>query len=76
MEPPIEPGIEPLSRRGFLALAALAPLEASGAASPLVQAAGSGSLFVCMHEASADGFDFKTAMEGWAKAGIRPWSRR
>ena len=31
----------------------------------------SGSMFVCMHEASSDRFDFKTAMEGYAKAGIR-----
>ena len=30
-----------------------------------------GELFVCMHEATSDKFDFKTAMEGWAKAGIR-----
>ena len=30
-----------------------------------------GSLFVCMHEATSDKFDFKPAMEGWAKAGIR-----
>jgi sugar phosphate isomerase/epimerase len=30
-----------------------------------------GALTVCMHQASADKFDFRTAMEGWAKAGIR-----
>jgi sugar phosphate isomerase/epimerase len=30
-----------------------------------------GSLFVCMHEASSDRFDFRAAMEGYAKAGIR-----
>jgi 2-keto-myo-inositol isomerase len=28
-------------------------------------------MFVCMHEASSDRFDFKTAMEGYAKAGVR-----
>ena len=56
--------MESLSRRGFLALAALAPLETSGAAAPVAQAAGSGSLFVCMHEASSDRFDFRAAMEG------------
>lgn len=27
--------------------------------------------FVCMHEASSERFDFKTAMQGYAKAGIR-----
>src|SRR5258707_3628343 len=30
-----------------------------------------GTMFVCMHEASSDRFDFKTAMEGYAKAGIK-----
>lgn len=28
-------------------------------------------MFVCMHEASSDRFDFKTAMEGYARAGVR-----
>src|SRR5439155_13622842 len=55
--------MEPVNRREFIAVAALAPL---------VQAARpAGSMFVCMHEASSDRFDFKAAMEGWAKAGIR-----
>jgi 2-keto-myo-inositol isomerase len=54
--------VEPLDRRAFLALAA---------ATPLMQAPRSASMFVCMHEASSDRFDFKTAMEGYAKAGIR-----
>ena len=36
-----------------------------------MQATRPGSMFVCMHEASSDRFDFKTAMEGYAKAGIR-----
>lgn len=36
-----------------------------------MQAERPGSLFVCMHEASSDRFDFRTAMEGYAKAGIR-----
>jgi 2-keto-myo-inositol isomerase len=60
---PTETPTERLSRRGFLALAAVA--------SPLLQTPASGSLFVCMHEASSDRFDFKSAMEGYAKAGIR-----
>ena len=56
--------MEPLNRREFMAMAA---------APPLIQATqpGSGSMFVCMHEASSARFDFKTAMEGYAKAGIR-----
>jgi hypothetical protein len=32
---------------------------------------GTTSMFVCMHEASSARYDFKTAMEGYAKAGIR-----
>lgn len=53
-----------LNRREFLVVAAAVP--------PLIQTpAASGSLFVCMHEISSDSFDFKTAMEGYAKAGIR-----
>src|SRR5256712_10098914 len=32
---------------------------------------GTRAMFVCMHEASSARYDFKTAMEGYAKAGIR-----
>jgi 2-keto-myo-inositol isomerase len=61
--------MEPVDRRMFLALAAAVP--------PLTQAVmqaqtpPAGGMFVCMHEASADKFDFKAAMEGWAKGGIK-----
>ena len=61
--------MEPVDRRKFIALAAAVP--------PLMQVtqataqAQTGGMFVCMHEASADKFDFKTAMEGWSKAGIK-----
>jgi 2-keto-myo-inositol isomerase len=41
------------------------------AAPALIQTARPGSMFVCVHEASSDRFDFRTAMEGYAKAGIR-----
>src|SRR6266699_6343776 len=51
-----------LNRREFVALAA---------APALMQAKGPGSIVVCMHEASSDRFDFRTAMEGYARAGIR-----
>jgi sugar phosphate isomerase/epimerase len=51
-----------LTRREFVSLAA-APV--------LLQTIRPGSMFVCMHEASSDRFDFRTAMEGYAKAGIR-----
>ena len=66
-----------LNRRDFLALAAVplllprdAPLQAQrGAPSPPPRL-GSG-LTVCMHEASSERFDFRAAMEGYAKAGVR-----
>ena len=51
-----------MNRREFVALAAVPAL---------LQTRPSGSLTLCMHEASSDRFDFRTAMEGYAKAGIR-----
>ena len=57
--------MDALNRRDFLALAALPPLMA------LEQPGRSGSMFVCMHETSSERFDFKTAMEGYTKAGIK-----
>ena len=60
-----------LNRRQFFALAAApALLQVAGKAAPK-KAGGPSRLTVCMHEASADKFDFRTAMEGWAKAGIK-----
>jgi len=41
------------------------------AAPALLQPPAPRSLVVCMHEASSDRFDFRTAMEGYARAGIR-----
>jgi len=52
-----------VNRREFVALAAGAPM--------LAQAGGPQKLVVCMHEVSSNGFDFRTAMEGYSKAGIR-----
>src|SRR5258708_1030195 len=54
--------MEGVNRREFLAAAAV---------SPLMQTTRPGSVFVCMHEASYDRFDFRTAMEGSARACIR-----
>jgi 2-keto-myo-inositol isomerase len=51
-----------LNRREFVALAAVPAVA---------QTTRTGSLVVCMHEISSDRFDFRTAMEGYAKAGIR-----
>jgi sugar phosphate isomerase/epimerase len=62
-----------LTRRDFLAVAAapmLLPLQAQrGTASPPPRLGS--RLTVCMHEASSERFDFRAAMEGYAKAGIR-----
>jgi 2-keto-myo-inositol isomerase len=55
-----------LTRRDFVALAAV-PVLLQNQSKP----APPGRMFVCMHEASSDRFDFRAAMEGWAKAGIR-----
>src|SRR5260370_3967005 len=55
--------MEPVNRREFVAIAAVTRRRQT--------AKSTGPMFVCMHEASSDGFDFKTAMEGWARAGIR-----
>jgi len=56
-----------LSRRNFLAMAALPLLSSSLKSSA---ADGSGML-VSMHEITSISFDFRTAMEGYARAGIR-----
>jgi 2-keto-myo-inositol isomerase len=66
-----------LNRRDFIALAAVPVLlpqrdvlaQASKATTPPPRL-GSG-LTVCMHEASSERFDFRQAMEGYAKAGVR-----
>ena len=52
-------------RRAFLKLAA------ATAALPALAEAAHPVLFVCINETSSDGIDFRTAMEGYAKAGIR-----
>src|SRR5881409_671546 len=51
-----------LTRREFVALAAVPAFAQTRPATSLV---------VCMHETSSERFDFRTAMEGYAKAGIR-----
>src|SRR5687768_12919670 len=74
-----------LNRRDFLALAAVSAFATATAdkpgfaASAIAQAPGQkpqlprlgSGLMVCMHQASSERFDFRTAMEGYAKAGVR-----
>jgi 2-keto-myo-inositol isomerase len=58
--------MDPLTRRDFFAVAAVPALLQT----PAPQSR-PGQMFVCMHQASSERFDFRTAMEGYAKAGIR-----
>ncbi len=61
--------MENVNRREFLAMAAAAPAVARTAeAQP--QTSGSGQMFVCMHGYTGSLHDFRTCMEGWARAGI------
>ncbi|HLF09758.1 MAG TPA: sugar phosphate isomerase/epimerase family protein [Gammaproteobacteria bacterium] len=61
-----------MNRRDFVALTTV-PLLAQAGIAPraAAQARNSGGLFVCMHEATSADHDFRTAMEGYARAGIR-----
>jgi 2-keto-myo-inositol isomerase len=57
-----------IKRREFMALSAGVTAMAAAAGSTAQTASG---LVVCMHGITSDGFDFRTTMEGWARAGIR-----
>jgi len=59
-----------MNRREFVALAGGAPLMARAVGQPQPAAQRSGP-FVCIHQVSSNGFDFRTAMEGYSKAGVR-----
>jgi 2-keto-myo-inositol isomerase len=65
-----------IKRREFMALSAgVSAMAASAANSVTAQSLDASSLdssglVVCMHGITSDGFDFRTTMEGWARAGI------
>jgi len=60
-----------IGRREFMALSAgVTALAASASNSAAAQTRDTSGLIVCMHGITSDGFDFRTTMEGWAKAGI------
>ncbi len=64
--------MEPVNRREFLAMAAVPAIAQPFAAPPVEpQDTEAGQMFVCMHGATGSMYDFRTAMEGWARAGIR-----
>lgn len=50
--------------------AGVTALAASASSSVAAQTRDTSGLIVCMHGITSDGFDFRTTMEGWAKAGI------
>lgn len=54
-----------------MAASASIPVLAAGASSSATSAVESASMFVCMHEITSIGFDFRTAMEGYARAGVK-----
>jgi sugar phosphate isomerase/epimerase len=61
-----------MKRRDFVALAAVPAFAHAGFPSrAAAQAGGSGDWVVCMHEATSAEHDFRTAMEGYSRAGIR-----
>lgn len=60
-----------INRRDFMAVSAGVTAMAAGTGSIRAKAADTSGLVVCMHGITSSGFDFRTCMEGWAKAGIR-----
>jgi 2-keto-myo-inositol isomerase len=59
-----------INRRDFMTLSAGVTAIAAGASSIQQAAADTAGLIVCMHGITSSEFDFRTCMEGWAKAGI------
>lgn len=61
-----------INRRDFMAVSAGIGALATGATKVgEVKAANASGLIVCMHGITSSEFDFRTCMEGWAKAGIK-----
>ena len=60
-----------INRRDFMAVSAGVTALAAAAGANEATAADTSGLIVCMHGITSSEFDFRTCMEGWAKAGIR-----
>lgn len=61
-----------INRRDFMALSAGVTAVAAGVAgAQKASAADTSGLIVCMHGITSSEFDFRTCMEGWARAGIK-----
>jgi 2-keto-myo-inositol isomerase len=63
--------MEPVNRREFLAMAAIPAIAQPFVSQPLKPQNTESGMFVCMHGATGSMYDFRTAMEGWSRAGIR-----
>ncbi|MDY6983438.1 MAG: hypothetical protein SV422_10130, partial [Pseudomonadota bacterium] len=59
-----------INRRDFMAVSAGVTALAAAANVNEVKAADTSGLIVCMHGITSSEFDFRTCMEGWAKAGV------
>jgi len=53
-----------------MAFSASVSAMAAVSGSSTSNAASNSGMFICMHGATSNGFDFRTTMEGWARAGI------
>ncbi len=61
-----------INRREFMALSASVTAVAAGMAGmEKTKAADTSGLIMCMHGVTSDGFDFRTTMEGWARANVK-----
>jgi 2-keto-myo-inositol isomerase len=60
-----------MKRREFVVLAAGAPLFGPATRPAAQPARAAAPPVVCMHQVSSNAFDFRTSIEGYAKAGIR-----
>lgn len=59
-----------LDRRKFMVLSAAVPAIMAAVGSGNATAASTSGMYICMHGATSSGFDFRTMMEGWSRAGI------
>jgi 2-keto-myo-inositol isomerase len=63
--------MHPISRREFVAVAGVTPLLLPAITEAQARSTTPTRPFVCMHEFASNTFDFRTAMEGYSKAGVR-----
>lgn len=64
-------GMSGLNRRDFMAISAGVTALVGGNKSESAEPGSASGLVVCMHGITSSEFDFRTCLEGWARAGIR-----